>query len=95
MKALRQQIGFVQQEPVLFNQSIKDNILYGDLRASDEKVLAVAEMANALSFIESNIEDLDKQQRLERIALELGSGTEPGPSLVEGRFHGPGFRARR
>ena len=41
------------QEPVLFNTTIKENILYGDLEASDEKVLKVAEMANALSFIDS------------------------------------------
>lgn len=53
------------QEPVLFNTTIKENILYGDLKASDEQVLKVAEMANALTFIESNVEDLDKDQRLE------------------------------
>ena len=29
VKWLRQQIGFVQQEPILFDKSIKDNILYG------------------------------------------------------------------
>ena len=29
MRALRSQIGIVQQEPVLFDRSIKDNILYG------------------------------------------------------------------
>lgn len=51
------------QEPVLFNTSIKENILYGDLEASDEQILKVAELANALSFIESNIEDLEKDQR--------------------------------
>lgn len=49
------------QEPVLFNMSIKDNILYGNEEASDEKVRQVASAANALQFIESNIEDLDKE----------------------------------
>jgi ABC-type multidrug transport system fused ATPase/permease subunit len=29
IKNLRRQIGFVMQEPILFNQSIKENILYG------------------------------------------------------------------
>jgi ATP-binding cassette, subfamily B (MDR/TAP), member 1 len=29
IKKLRQEIGYVMQEPILFNQSIKDNILYG------------------------------------------------------------------
>ena len=40
------------QEPMLFNMSIKDNILYGNPEASDEKVREAAEMANALQFIE-------------------------------------------
>jgi ABC-type multidrug transport system fused ATPase/permease subunit len=30
IKKLRQEIGYVMQEPILFNQSIKDNILYGN-----------------------------------------------------------------
>ena len=51
------------QEPILFNTSIKENILYGELNASDEQVLKVAEMANALTFIESNVEDLTKEER--------------------------------
>ena len=47
----------------MFNTSIKENILYGELNASDEQVLKVAEMANALTFIESNVEDLTKEER--------------------------------
>ena len=38
---------------MLFNISVKDNILYGNPSASDEKVREVAEKANATSFIES------------------------------------------
>lgn len=45
---LRRQIGIVMQEPLLFNMSIKDNILYGNDQADDLKVRQVAEMANAL-----------------------------------------------
>lgn len=70
VKALRKQIGFVMQEPLLFNMSIKENILYGNDEADDMKVRQVAEMANALQFIESNIEDLDKEevsQEIERL----------------------------
>lgn len=36
------------QEPILFNQSIKDNILYGLPSASDKDILKVCEQANAL-----------------------------------------------
>ena len=71
IKALRRQIGYVMQEPVLFNTSIKENILYGELDASDEQVLKVAEMANALTFIESNVEDLTKEERRDRNSQDL------------------------
>jgi ABC-type multidrug transport system fused ATPase/permease subunit len=40
------------QEPLLFNTTIKENILYGNGAASDERVRQVAEMANAIQFIE-------------------------------------------
>lgn len=61
VKELRNQIGIVMQEPLLFNTTIKENILYGNGTASDQRVREVAAMANALQFIESNIEDLDKE----------------------------------
>lgn len=61
VRELRKQIGVVMQEPLLFNTSIKENILYGNDAADDAKVRQVAQMANALQFIESNIEDLDKE----------------------------------
>ncbi|CAL8111742.1 unnamed protein product [Orchesella dallaii] len=51
---LRQQIGTVSQEPILFSSSIKDNILYGAINPQsipEERVLEVAKEANALDFI--------------------------------------------
>lgn len=49
--SLRQQIGLVPQETMLFNASIRENILYGRLDATDEEVIAAAKAANAHSFI--------------------------------------------
>ena len=69
------------QEPVLFNTTIKENILYGELNASDEPVLKVAEMANALTFIESNVEDLTKDERREQNTKDLTSLLEQLTSL--------------
>ena len=40
------------QEPILFNWSIKENIKYGKLDATDEEVYKAALAANALEFIE-------------------------------------------
>lgn len=68
VKELRKQIGIVMQEPLLFNTTIKENILYGNDKADDAKVRQVAQMANALQFIESNIEDLEKEDVQKEIA---------------------------
>jgi subfamily B ATP-binding cassette protein MsbA len=51
MKSLREQIGIVPQETVLFNGTIYDNILYGDLKATEEQVINAAKAANAHNFI--------------------------------------------
>lgn len=49
--SLREQIGIVQQETVLFNGSVYDNILYGRLDATKEEIEAAARSANAEGFI--------------------------------------------
>jgi ATP-binding cassette subfamily B protein len=51
--SIRQAIGLVEQDPFLFDGSIRDNIRYGDVTASDEKVMAAAQIAQIHDFIES------------------------------------------
>ena len=58
-KSLREQIGLVPQETVLFNATIKENILYGRLDGTDEEVYAAAKAANALEFIEKMPEGMN------------------------------------
>jgi ABC-type multidrug transport system fused ATPase/permease subunit len=48
---LRSQIGLVQQEPFLFNGTVRENIAYGDLSADQEKIEAAARAARAHEFI--------------------------------------------
>lgn len=48
---LRQQIALVQQEPVLFVDSIKNNIKLGKLNATDDEVIEAAQKANIHNFI--------------------------------------------
>uniref|UniRef100_K3XDV4 MDR-like ABC transporter n=1 Tax=Setaria italica TaxID=4555 RepID=K3XDV4_SETIT len=49
---LRQQVGLVAQEPVLFNDTIRANIAYGKQgEASEDEIVAAAEAANAHQFI--------------------------------------------
>lgn len=52
--ALRKSMGLVMQEPTLFNYTISENILYGDMRASNTAVKEAAKAANALEFIEGS-----------------------------------------
>ncbi|HEY3423993.1 MAG TPA: lipid A export permease/ATP-binding protein MsbA [Negativicutes bacterium] len=51
LQSLREQIGIVPQETVLFNGTIYENILYGKLEATEEEVIAAARAANAHNFI--------------------------------------------
>ncbi|XP_031395094.1 ABC transporter B family member 11-like isoform X2 [Punica granatum] len=54
LKWLRQQMGLVSQEPVLFNDTIRANIAYGkDGDASESEIIAASELANAHKFISS------------------------------------------
>ena len=50
-RALRKSIGIVQQDVFLFNGTIKENILYGKLDASEEEVITAAKRANIYDYI--------------------------------------------
>lgn len=54
---LRKNIGIVTQEPILFNCSIKDNILYGvgDREVTMDEIIDVAKKANIHDFITSTL----------------------------------------
>lgn len=52
-KALREYIGFVSQEPILFNDTILNNICFGEKDPDFEKVKRISELSYAKDFIES------------------------------------------
>ena len=52
LRWIREKIGLVSQEPVLFTSSIRENIAYGKEGATLEQVRAAAELANAAKFID-------------------------------------------
>ncbi len=52
LKSLREQISSVLQEPVLFGSSVRENIVYGRLDATEAEIEAAARAANAVEFIE-------------------------------------------
>lgn len=51
--SLRRQIGMVLQDTFLFNGTVRDNIRYGRLDATDEEIIEAAKAANAHEFIEA------------------------------------------
>lgn len=59
LSALRERIGIVLQESILFTGTIRDNIRYGKADASDEEVIAAAKAAQAHEFISSMPEGYD------------------------------------
>ena len=50
--SLRSFVAVVAQEPILFNETIKNNIKYGSFGVSDDKMLAASKMAHADEFIQ-------------------------------------------
>ncbi len=53
LKSLRMNMAIVAQDTVLFNDTIANNIAYGNLSATKEEVVMAAKLANAHNFIES------------------------------------------
>lgn len=68
LASLRRQIGIVPQETILFNGSIKDNIAYSKIEATDEEIIEAAKKANAHDFI---------------VALDKGYDTQIGERGVK------------
>jgi ATP-binding cassette, subfamily B, bacterial MsbA len=52
LRSLRDQIGLVTQQTILFNDTVRNNIAYGDLARSDREIVEAAKAANAHDFIQ-------------------------------------------
>ena len=73
LKSLRENIALVSQEIVLFNDSVAANIAYGPLgSASREEVVAAAQAAHAMEFIEKLPRGLDTQVGQKGVRLSGG-----------------------
>lgn len=70
--SLREQIGLVPQETMLFSTSVMENIRYGRLDATDEEVIEAAKAANAEEFIKELPEGYDT--KLGERGLNLSGG---------------------
>jgi ATP-binding cassette subfamily B protein len=87
LQDLRRQIGFVLQEPFLFNGSIAENIAYGKPEASFEEIVEAAKAANAHEFI------LAKPDGYDTLAGERGAKLSGGErqrvSIARAILHDP------
>jgi ABC-type multidrug transport system fused ATPase/permease subunit len=69
---LRSQIAVDSQEPFLFNGTIRENILYGRLDATEAELIAAAETANAAEFIRRLPDGFDTRVGERGIRLSVG-----------------------
>ena len=74
---LREHLGVVSQEPILFQTTIRENILFGLHSASDDDVMAAAKMANAHDFI-MNLPEVsrEKKRKMDRFHDEFRRNTK-------------------
>jgi len=64
LHSLRKKISLVMQEPSIFNYSILENVLYGNLNAKNSEILEATKTANCLEFIEAEaLKGLDDSPR--------------------------------
>lgn len=59
ISSLRSQIGIVTQQSILFNDTVRNNIAYGDITKTDEDIIRAAKAANAYDFIMKMPEGFD------------------------------------
>lgn len=72
IKNLRDKISYAQQKNILFSGTIKENILDGNQRASNNDILNVTEIANAIDFIN------EKENKFDEIISQGGANFSGG-----------------
>ncbi len=72
LESLRSQISVVSQEPFLFNGTVRENILYGKLDATEEELIAAARAANCHDFIARLSEGYDSRVGERGVKLSVG-----------------------
>ncbi len=70
--SLRSQIGLVSQESILFNRTIRDNVGYGRLGASDDEIRAALDAANASEFVDTLPHGIDTLVGERGVSLSAG-----------------------
>ena len=85
--SLREQIGIVPQETLLFSTTVMENIRYGRLDATDEEVIEAAKAANADAFIRDLPQGYDTQ--IGERGLNLSGGQRQRTSIARAILKNP------
>jgi ABC-type multidrug transport system fused ATPase/permease subunit len=72
LESLRDQIAFVSQEVFLFNRTVRENIIYGNLEAAEAELYAAARMANCHEFISQLPQGYDTEVGERGVRLSAG-----------------------
>lgn len=87
LESLRKQVGFVPQDPFLFNTSIKENISYGDPSAGDDRIAWAAAQADAADFIRAMPKSYDTL--VEERGGRLSGGQRQRVAIARAILHRP------
>ncbi len=89
IKSLRRQIGIVTQDPILFNETIADNISYGTDDATQEQIEEAAKQANAHSFIMSGSHPGNYQEFVGEKGCKLSGGEKQRIAIARAILKNP------
>lgn len=87
VNSLREQIGIVPQETLLFSTTVMENIRYGRLDATDDEVIAAAKAANADKFIRELPEGY--QTQIGERGLNLSGGQRQRMAIARAMLKNP------
>jgi ABC-type multidrug transport system fused ATPase/permease subunit len=74
LQSLRQSIGYVGQEPVLFNTTIRENLQFACPKATEQEMIEALKAANAWDFIQKKLGDKGLDTQVGQAGGQLSGG---------------------